>query len=231
MADSTAIETLRYRDVEVLLSKYTRLRIVPTPSEDLLIAGPLAFVCRPANGLSIEDEYNIEMRVPRGFPDDLPSVWEKEERIPKYYHKLSDNSLCLGAPTAIRLRLEKSPSFVTFVDEFVVPYLAGYTHFSKTGKMLYGELAHGEEGIREYFAELFASRTVAGSEEFVRLASLSKRRANKLPCPCDSSRRLGRCHNCVVNHLRRSIGRKWFASEFKRVLKQLPSARNKQRVR
>jgi hypothetical protein len=46
--------------------------------------------------------------------------------------------------------------------------------------------------------------------EFVRLAALRRREANKHPCPCGSGRRLGRCHNRRVNHLRGRLGRSWF---------------------
>jgi hypothetical protein len=43
--------------------------------------------------------------------------------------------------------------------------------------------------------------------EFLRLASLKRRHANKRPCPCRSGRRVGRCHRAVVHEARRRLGR------------------------
>ena len=83
--------------------------------------------------------------------------------------------------------------------------------------MPFGELAHGVQGIREYLAELFGSKSSQNAHEFIYLASLQKRRANKLPCPCGSGRRLGRCHHLRVNSLRAQFGRLWFRDEYKRV--------------
>jgi hypothetical protein len=47
---------------------------------------------------------------------------------------------------------------------------------------------------------------------FVRLLAMKKRKANKLPCPCGTGVRLGRCHNRKLNTLRDKLGRGWFSS-------------------
>jgi hypothetical protein len=53
----------------------------------------------------------------------------------------------------------------------------------------------------------------------VRLAGKKKRIANKLPCPCGSGRRLGRCHNLKVNGLRHQLGPKWCRTQYQWVEK------------
>lgn len=214
---------LRTWDLEELLARHTGLRIEPSPSDDIVVSGRLAFRVEGPAGAIIDDEYSIECHVPARFPAALPRVYETGLRIPADYHKLTGNALCLGAPTAIRVCLAAVPSLVTFVDEFLVPYLAGYTHFARTGTMLYGELAHGPEGIRQFLRELFRCCGANRPEEFVRLASLKKRTANKFPCPCGSGRRVGKCHNRTVNAHRRALGRAWFAAEYERLLQQLPT--------
>lgn len=209
--------------LDELLIRYPDLRIEPSNERSTLITGCIAFrVIGPADEV-IEDEYHVELRVSPQFPAIIPTARESHNRIPRDYHKLVDNYLCLGAPTGLRIRLALSPSLITFVDEFLVPYLAGYTHFARTGVMLFGELSHGEQGIREYLAELFHSRSALRAEEFVMLAAMKKRSANKHPCPCGSGRRLGKCHNRIVNAHRQKVGRTWFRAEYERVLKLLPS--------
>lgn len=223
MHDS-AHQRLKAWDLDGLLMKYPGLRITPSASDALSMSGPLGFRALGPRGEVVEDEYNVQITVSPRFPAITPTVWETNGRIPGDYHKLMGDGLCLGAPTALRIRLTMAPSLVIFVDEFVVPYLAGYTHFVATGIMLYGELAHGDQGIREFLAELFHSKSATRSEEFVWLASQMKRRANKYRCPCGSGRRLGKCHNRIINTHRRQMGRAWFASEYERLDRQLVAA-------
>lgn len=208
--------------LDELLTRHTGLRIEPSPSEDVIIKGALSFRLIGPNEVVIEDEYDVEIHVPMDFPIGVPTTYETGQRIPDDYHKLEGNALCLGAPTALRIRLQKSPTLLTIVDEFLIPYLAGYTHLAQTGMVLFGELPHGSEGIRQYLRELFKCSRAAHPEDFARLASLKKELANKFPCPCGSGRRLGKCHNRAVNEVRKNYGRKWFIGEYSRLTDQLP---------
>lgn len=183
----------------------------------MVLKGTLDFhVIGPADE-EIADSYAITLIVRPGFPKVLPGVRETGGRIPMDYHKLHGGELCVGAPTEIRLRLREVPTLLTFVEGFVVPYLYGYSHREIHGTIPYGELAHGNDGIRQHLATMFRTKSIGQSEEFLRLAGLKKRTANKLPCPCGSGRRLGRCHNRSVNQRRREIGRHWFAAEYERI--------------
>jgi hypothetical protein len=201
-------------DLEGLLDRYDGLNIVPSSNDTLVIVGDLAFNATDPDGKTIADSYAIRLEVLPSFPDSIPSVWEMSKRISRDYHKLNQNRLCLGAPTRLRMEIVKSASLLNFVDQFVVPYLYGHSHFEQTEQMPFGELAHGAKGIRDYLCDLFQAKSSELPEEFLRLSSLHKRVANKRPCPCDSKRRLGRCHNRVVNRLRLKFGRKWFAEEY-----------------
>jgi hypothetical protein len=216
----------RYEEWELgaLLAKYPDLRVHASGGNDLVLAGSVAFRVAAPNGVIIEDAYSVELSIPPGFPSTNPRAYECDARIPYDYHKLEGNYLCLGAPTALRMTLTLSPTLLTFLEVLVIPYLAGYSYFALHGETLYGELDHGSAGIRQYLGELFHSKTTEWCEEFVRLASLKKRNANKLPCPCLSGRRLGKCHNRIVNALRKRLGRKWFQQEYRQILRLLPAA-------
>lgn len=209
--------------VEDLLQDQTGLRIVPTGMDGLLIRGTLQFTAAERKSETITDQYDIELFVSPGFPRVLPVVYELAGRIPADFHKLEDESLCLGAPTEVRMRMKRNPTLPAFVNGLVIPYLYGYSYCEKHGVMPFGELEHGDEGIRQYLAGLFQTSNKRYAVEFLRLASMKKRDANKLPCPCGSGRRLGRCHNRVVNQLRDQFGRKWFDAEYRRVRAHLYS--------
>jgi hypothetical protein len=196
--------------LEDLLLRHPRLRVVPSRGDGLALAGSIHFRVRGPTGEVLEDEYRIELLVPSNFPADVPSAWETGGRIPPNFHKLDDGSLCLGAPTALVLTLGLSPTLITFVEGLLIPYLFGYSHFVKHGDLPYGELDHGADGLLQHFGALFGTSDRTAAREFVRLTSVRKRRANKQPCPCNSGRRLGKCHNRRVNRLRDRLGRVWF---------------------
>jgi hypothetical protein len=209
-----ATESLHHRfvrwKVEDLLAKYPGLRLSPSDDGCVTITGSLAFVVEAPGKERIADEYQIRLSVPEEFPLRIASVREVGGRISRSFHKLDDGSLCLGAPTRVRLVVAESPSILRFVDRCVIPYLYGYSYFEKHGILPFGELKHGEEGIREDLALLFGTDRKASIQEFVRLTAMRKRHANKAPCPCGSGRRLGRCHHGLVNRLRDVLGRPWF---------------------
>jgi len=200
--------------LEELLRAYPGLRLVPVVDSNVRLAGTLAFAAQAPGHERIEDAYTLEMSIPERFPFDLPLVRETGGRIPRTFHALADGSLCLGSPTRQRLELIDAPTLPAFMERCVIPYLYGFSLQEKHGTLPFGELAHGRAGLRKDFAELFGAGTEAAAEEFVRLASLKKRAANKYPCPCGSNRRLGRCHHHQVNRFRNLLGRLWFREQY-----------------
>src|SRR5881396_554249 len=155
MADSFR-QRYEQLQVESLLDQHGGLRIVPSRSDDLILCGTLRFHVSGPEGEIIEDEYEVEVRVRPEFPRTLPTAREIGGRIPKTFHKLLGDLLCLGAPTQIRLKLTLTPTIPAFVNGFVIPYLYGHSFYLKHGRMPYGEL-HGVDGIRENLAEIFGA--------------------------------------------------------------------------
>jgi hypothetical protein len=143
---------------------------------------------------------------PQDFPERMALAWETGGRIPETHHKLDNAALCLGSRIRLRLQTAGSPSVLRFVERCVIPYLYGYSHFSKTGAMPFGELHHGELGSLQELASLLGME-MGPAIPYCVLATMQKRRANKHPCACGSGRRLGRCHNGKVNALRDRVGR------------------------
>ena len=200
--------------MEELLAKYVDLRLSPAPKGESRITGRLGFSAETPGHRRVVDEYDIQIFLASNYPKAIPLVREVGGRIPKTFHKLEADYLCLGSPTRLRLILVKSPSILNFVEQCVIPYLYSYSIFEHGGSLPFGELSHGPLGLREDFASLLGidndnDDAVLG---FVKLLSMGKRQANKLPCACGSHLRLGRCHHRRLNALRNSLGRRWFAS-------------------
>lgn len=220
MAESVRERFSRWR-LEELLRRYPGLRIIPIKDDELILSGKVAFRLQGPDHGPIEDAYTIEIRVPPDFPERVPTAEEVSGRIPEEFHKLDANRLCLASPTELRLKLALSPTLLTFVEKFVIPYLFSFSYFTQHGMMPFGELEHGSKGIYQYLGDLFDAPAHPGIEQFVLLAAMKKRLANKQPCPCRSGRRLGRCHHRRINRLRDRLGRGWFQQEYTRIASHL----------
>lgn len=202
----TAAERFRRSEIVELLARHHGLRLLPSVGTTMRIAGMVTFRAEGRATPTIEDSYEVRIEVPDRFPEQMLLVWEVGGRIPTTYHKLDNDALCLGSRIRLRLMTAGSPSILRFIERCLIPYLYGYSHFSKTGVMPFGELHHGELGSLQDLASLLGMEMHA-AVPYCFLAAIPRRRANKRPCPCGSKRRLGRCHNRKVNMLRDRIGR------------------------
>ena len=209
MAIASGSDRLTSWRIDELLLRQPGLRIVPADS-DLVFAGTLEVNAQVPGKAAIRDMYEIQLRIPLNFPQKVPVVFETGGRIPRSYHRLQDGSLCLASETRLRLLLAEGLSLVAFVERCVVPYLYRYSYLKTYGEAPFGDLAHGAEGIREDLRLLFGVDQGWAVLPFVRLVAMKKKHANKRSCPCGSGRRLGRCHNRLVNRLRDRLGRYWF---------------------
>ena len=190
------------------------LRVQPVVDSSLKLAGPFSFLAASTGSERIDDSYEIQIIVPSEFPRKLPTVKETAGRIAKSFHTNPDGTLCLGAPTRLRLAIADSPTLPDFAERCLVPYLYGFSLHAKNGKLPFGELYHGFRGICQDYADIYVINSGCAAMEMVRLTSLRKRVANKHPCPCRSNLRLSKCHNLIINRLRYQLGRSWLRTEY-----------------
>ena len=212
----TASERFHRSEIAELLTRYNGLRLLPATRMTTRIAGTLTFRAQGRTCQAIEDSYEVRIEVPLGFPERMALAWETGGRIPATYHKLENAALCLGSRVRLHLQTAGSPSVLRFVERCLIPYLYGYSHYFKTGKMPFGELAHGELGSLQDLASLLGME-MGPAIPYCVFATMKRRRANKQPCPCGSGRRLGRCHNRKVNMLRERVGRLVLVKEMRTI--------------
>jgi hypothetical protein len=196
--------------LDIVREKYPGLRLAPSKGDLTRLTGVLRFSAQPHSREKIDDEYEVDILLPAKFPSELARVTETKGRIAvSYGHRNADGTLCLGSPTALRLRILDGSPLLSYIEKCIIPTLYGHSYFERHGVLPFGELKHGVAGLREDLAALFGVDDEV-AVDFVRLTALRKRVANKRPCGCGSGRRLGRCHNRRVNMLRRRLQRRWF---------------------
>lgn len=210
------VETSGLRE---FLRSYPKMAIRPSSGEDLRLKGSFEFAAHHAEEGDIQDSFVLEMIVPNGFPRELPRVTETGGRIPRtgeYHVNGTDNTLCLGSPLSLLLRISKKPTLEGFAENCLVPYLFAISCKLKTGGPLpFGELAHGRTGIRDDYTALFGLKHPQCVGRVLALLGMKKRRANKLPCPCGCRKRLGACaFNLRLRAFRALANRSWYRKEY-----------------
>ena len=103
-----------------LIERYSGLRL-EFIGEKYRISGILKFSAEYQHN-RIDDEYSIEVIIPDDYPNSLPTVREKGNRIPRDFHKYQDDSLCFGASIAIKQKFLKQPTLIGFIERCVIPY-------------------------------------------------------------------------------------------------------------
>jgi hypothetical protein len=155
-------------------------------------------------GEVIRDDYDIEVIIPNDFPDNPPFVKETGNKIPKHrdYHvNISDGTLCLGAPIAVKNTFAKQRSLLWFIEKQVVPFLFGISYKIKHGEFPFGELSHGAKGLLEHYKELFSVKSNLAVLELLWLLAIGNYDESDM-CPCDSGLKIKKCHRKVLKKTR-----------------------------
>ncbi|MDO9529379.1 MAG: SEC-C metal-binding domain-containing protein [Syntrophales bacterium] len=187
--------------------------------DEFFINGKLAFSAT-YNEISIIDEYEVEINIPRNYPDSPPNVKEVGGRISKDYHVHHNGILCLSSPVEVKKKFFQKKSMVGFVEDLLIPYLYAHSFLQEYGEMPFGELSHGVEGIIEYYKNLFdvdSNYMVVG---FLRILADNNYRGH-IPCPCGSHAKLRNCHGNLLLELQRYQNKNNYLSEYFYIAKHM----------
>lgn len=220
MNDPCQVTHTRWQLCE-LCAAHPGLRVKFLPRCGLCIEGDLGFRAVKEGFEEISETFSIRIEVPPEYPQVLPKAFETAMRIPADYHKFTDGSLCLGSPLRLRILISRDPTLTGFVESLLVPYLYNWIHLEQHQVLPVGQLDHGGPGLIVDYREIFQVEGAKACVSALQLLGLHKRIANKLPCYCGSSRRLGKCHNHVLGPLRKVAPRREFHEQLRRLLRQL----------
>ncbi|HPR16835.1 MAG TPA: SEC-C domain-containing protein [Candidatus Cloacimonadota bacterium] len=138
--------------------------------------------------------YDIKIIFSEDYPNSIPKAINVNNRIIKQYsHFLSDNSLCLGVPTDIYLKLQNNDSIKFFLLNILVHYYFSYDEWEKTKTVIFRERSHGVKGIIEYYYELLEIRNFNALIRLLRFSNDIESSYNQT-CPCNSGKSFQSCH-------------------------------------
>lgn len=182
--------------ISELQNNYAGLSLIADDAEALLVRGKLTFSAQ-YDGVSIEDEYEVEITIPQDYPDILPAVKETGGKVPEEFHLNPDGTLCLGVPLEVKRKFRQNPCLLGFVEELLIPFLYSNSYKEKYGEMPFGELSHGTEGILEYYKEAFDVDDDYAVLGFLRILAENGYRGH-MNCPCGSNTKLRDCHGKLL---------------------------------
>jgi hypothetical protein len=175
-----------------LQTKYPGLTLVQNVFGDWSVKGQLKFSATYGDAGTISDVYEIEVLIPRNFPNEIPSVKDLSGRT-KDFHTNHDGTLCLGAPLAVRIAFSKAMTLLGFVENCMINFLYSCSYKNLYGKLPFGDLPHGNEGIFQYYQEFFGVNDGSAVLNLLRVLADDDYRGH-LECPCGSGAKTRSCH-------------------------------------
>jgi hypothetical protein len=165
-----------------------------------VIKGSLDF-CATYEKIKIKESFQVEILISRKYPEILPIARETGGIIPRTFHRYEDDTLCLGAPSAIKIKFSEKPSLLGFVDNLLIPFLFSFSYWKENGVMPYGELSHGGKGLTEYYTNYFGVHSESVILAFLAMLALDKYRGHH-DCPCGSGQIIRQCHGDALLKLK-----------------------------
>lgn len=191
-------------EVEILLEQQPLL----TKTE---IDGGLKFtgnykVCIQLENEKFEDYFSLEIFVPNGFPENIPTAKSTDGRIRANNYKghvYANGQFCLELNTSIAAFLQRNPSLLAFLTKYLDTYLYGFLFYRKRKYLPFGENKHGVDGLLDYYCELFETTDIKVAYSLLFCLCMENLKGH-IQCPCQSGKRYRDCHREKINKLNAS---------------------------
>lgn len=214
LARGVKIKLSLRNDIDIFLTAQPGMALKPSLDGGIHIKGRLRLSASSEGAPTVEDVFQLHIKISRHYKEQLPSVYETGGRVPSdgNHHVNPDGSLCLGSPIRLHKILGKRFLLTDFVELCVVPFLysislaeAGHQRFQ------FGELAHGVSGLIDDYLKLFGCSSKEALTRYLHTLTLKKRRANRQRCPCNCGKKLVKCRtHKVILEMRGAIPKRLF---------------------
>jgi hypothetical protein len=187
---------IKTSDLELFLEKFPQMSFAPSNKDVYVVQGVLSLEITDEQFGTIKDDFIIKIVIPEIFPEDIPIVYELEDRFPKTsdYHTYPDSSLCLGSKVSLKKRIKDHPTLEGFIHSCVVPYFYAISlNLQGKDRFVFGELSHGLVGVIQDYMGVFELSSIEQVIKLLEILSLKSRDGNKKECPCGCKRKVTKC--------------------------------------
>lgn len=192
------------------------------------IIGGLKFVgkykiCNQFEKEIFEDYFLLEIFVPNGFPEDIPTVKNTDGKIRANNYKghvYANGQFCLEVDTAIAAFLQGNPSLLAFLTKYLDTYLCGFLFYRKHKYLPFGEHKHGVDGLLDYYCELFETTEIKVAYSLLSCLFRENLKGH-IQCPCQSGKRYRNCHRDKINELKASSLYERYKDDFESIISEL----------
>lgn len=198
--------------LEEIKQNFPDLKLKCIENDHAIFEGPIAFRANYKGKGQIEDQFEVEISFSIDNFRTIPSAKETGGRIPADFHNNPDKTLCLGAPLGLRQKYSNDPTLRGFIENLLVPFFYSFSFKEKYGAMPFGELSHGEQGIVEFYKELFGTDSELTILELLKIIVEDNYRGHWL-CPCGSQNRLRDCHGPLIIEIKDQQPKEHFFNE------------------
>ena len=200
-------------EIKELQSFHTGLSCVKEKDNNIYISGPLPFNAHCDGRESIASCFDVALCIGKSYPEVLPVTRETGRAIKESYRHVNDHgTLCLAVPVEERLIFGEEPTLMGYVNRLLIPYFYGYRYWEKHGKHPFGERAHGEDGVVQYYVEEFGLKDESKVLDFLMFLRAHGYEGRR-PCPCGSGNKIKKCRHGKVlrkfdqHHIRETVQR------------------------
>ena len=181
-------------ELSELIEACPGLSITQRSNTYITVSGILTFETKYKDLETINDWFDLEITIPINYPGDLPVVKDRGSKVDNNYEHINFNkTFCLAVPLEEKNVFDQSPNLVGFIDNLVIPFLYSYCYWQKNNEMPYGEMAHGADGLVQYYLDLFDSNDPAVILPLI-FKCLKHGYNAHIPCVCGSGKKTLRCH-------------------------------------
>jgi hypothetical protein len=158
---------------------------------DSCLIGTVTF---PADG----KQYTYEVRIVASteYPQRFPKVFETVSTFPKIidWHVYGDESFCFTVPPIEVVTCKKGITLVTFLQRWLIPYLANQQYRKNEGRYANGEYGHDIWGLLEFYHYELKMENPILILRALEMALQRKRVQRVSLCFCGSKLKYRHCH-------------------------------------
>lgn len=204
------------QDFNEVKKYYPDFRLLSNDNGGWLLWGSIHFLAEH-DKTPLDDFYNVQISIPANYPVKIPHAREVGGRIPHSFHTNLNGNLCLGAPLKNNRSFALKKTILGFIENCLIPFLYSYSYLEEYGELPFGELEHGHIGIIQCYEDEFQTNDVYLIIDFLSILA-----QYDFPgfsdCPCQSGKKLWKCHGNKILELKNIQMPDDFAAELRMIL-------------